>query len=167
VDILYSAYETMMRFGSGPGSIVIPVRWYRTILPPLPFPTVYNAHRWALDTEDERAMIDRGQPGEVWGEQRRWVKIEDVPVNVACRAPKGSREAWLGSYIPGLSPLFGCPSKNVLLADFNCDFSNDFLRVPCCCDTPGDFDHDFNDDFLLTCAGSFNCDYNDDFDVSR
>lgn len=111
-----------MRFGTGPDSILVPIRWYPTNKPFLGFPTVYNSHRY-VESRDWPSF-DLGTAGEVWGAARH--RVPPSPVSIPSGdAPKGSREAWLGAYQVG-DPLYPC---GTMIGAYSREYSWAYDRV--------------------------------------
>lgn len=115
MDTLRSCYDTTMRF---PGVGLVPVRWYFTDRPCLPYTHVYGSHNHSREEgwEDD----DTGDPGEVWGAKRRYHKGFPPP-GIICDDPLGSELAWLGE-TDELSPLYQTPG-------FGAEFSEEFSEA--------------------------------------
>lgn len=87
VDKLRSCYETLMFVpGAQPSEFVLG-RWFFTDKPPLPLVTCYNSLNW-IHPED------KGSPGEIKGEPRRWVN-GSAPPNLPA-VFRGDANAFLG-----------------------------------------------------------------------
>lgn len=99
MDTLRTCYTTTMRF---PGVGLVPVRWYFTDKPPLPYEHVYGSHNHSRDQGWED--YDTGEPGEVWGAVRQRVN-GSPPVFCPCESYEGDESAWVG-VSDANSPLF-------------------------------------------------------------
>lgn len=105
-----------MRF---PKAGLIPVQWYFTDKPPLPFPHVYGSNNWI--NSDERPEYDDGTPGEVFGAARPWYSGRAPLLDPG--PPQGSEAAFLGEtpQAEGLKTPCGR-----WLFDFNSDYGADY-----------------------------------------
>ncbi len=117
VDTLRSCYQTVMRF---PGVGLIPVRWFFTDKPPLPFATVYSSNNWSKQTIAD-LDADTGEPGEIWTAPRPW-RDGRAPDLGTCTGPQGTPAAWLG-LTDSTSPLFQCGKFG---APYNADYGADY-----------------------------------------
>lgn len=116
MDSLRSCYRTLMRF---PGVGIVPIQWYWTDKPVLDKVHVYGSHNHTR--EEGWDDYDTGEPGEVWGAPRYYVKGEP-PLVAEDGEPHGSDAAWLGQ-TDSSSPMFSCGEWGHAYDE---SFSNDY-----------------------------------------
>jgi hypothetical protein len=91
---------------------LIPVKWYFTDRPYLPFPHVYGT--WKDDRLDKWSQLDYddGGPGEVTTiDQPFW--LGSPPPILTCTGYKGSPAAWLGEDTGERYPVGGYPGPRL------------------------------------------------------
>jgi len=89
-----------------PGVGDVPVRYFFTDKPYLPFPSVYGSNNWIRDLPVDADGED-DEAGERWTVPRPW-RNGAPPLECDCTYPQGSLDAWMG-LSDSTSPLFQCP----------------------------------------------------------